>query len=315
MLTNKKISVVVTCYNEAGNIMPMYERLVRTLTPLTPLFEIIYTDNASTDGSEDIFRTLVTRDPRVKVIFFSRNFGSSQYGYTAGTDYATGDAIVWVDGDQQDPPELIGEFIKKWLEGYQVVYGVRAKRRGSFLRGAAYKAFYRIFQKFSYIPVPVDAGDFGLIDNRVANVLRSMPERDRFLRGLRAWAGFKSTGVPYTRDVRHAGVSAESWGKNFWWARKAIFSFSYGPLEWLSFIAIFSIGFSLLGVLWQLYAFFVLHATPKGFMSIILLIFFFGSLQLLGIAIIGEYIGHIFEEVKRRPRYIIRETLDTEKKF
>lgn len=313
-LIDKKISVVVTCYNEAGNILPMYERLTKVLEGLVTRYEIIFTDNASTDNSEEIWRKLARKDPRVKVIFFSRNFGSSQVGLTAGTRYASGDAVVWIDGDQQDPPELISEFVKKWLEGYQVVYGTRSRRRGgNLVRRVAYKIFYRVFQKFAYVKIPLDAGDFCLIDRRVADVLNAMPERDRYMRGLRAWVGFRGAGVPYVRDARYAGTSSESWEKNFYWARKAIFSFSYRPLEWLSYIAIFAVGLSLVGVLWQLFAFFALHATPQGFISIILLIFFLGSLQLLGIAVIGEYVGRIFEEVKQRPSHVIREVLDKEK--
>lgn len=311
MLTNKKISVVAGCYNESENILPLYERLVKAFSDITPNFEIIFADNASTDNSEEIFRTLATKDRRVKVILFSRNFGSSQVGLTAGTVEATGDAVVWMDGDQQDPPELIGEFVKKWLDGYQVVYGVRSTRRGgSFLRRTAYKFFYRIFRKFAYINIPVDAGDFGLIDKRVADVLRSMPERDRYLRGLRAWAGFRSIGIPYVRDVRYGGVSSENWMKNVYWARKAIFSFSYKPLEWVLFFAFGVVGVSFLFILWQLFAFFVLDLTPKGFTTVIILILFLGGVQLLSLAVIGEYVGRIFEEVKQRPIYIIRETLN-----
>lgn len=314
-LTDKKISVVVTCYNEAGNIRPMYDRLVAALSKTTSSFEIIYTDNASSDNSEEIFRQLAASDPRVKVIFFSRNFGNSQFGLTAGTANATGDAVVWIDGDQQDQPELIPEFTQKWLEGYQVVYGVRTRRRGgSLARGLAYRAFYRLFRQMAYVAVPVDAGDFCLIDRRVADVLNSMPERDRYLRGLRAWAGFRSAGVSYVRDDRFAGKSSESWAKNIWWAKKAIFSFSYRPLEWVSYMALFVIGLTFIGVLWQLFAFFVLHATPGGFISIILLVFFLGGVQLLSLAVIGEYVGRIFEEVKQRPQYIIKEFLNKEKK-
>ncbi|OGZ08782.1 MAG: hypothetical protein A3D65_03215 [Candidatus Lloydbacteria bacterium RIFCSPHIGHO2_02_FULL_50_13] len=314
-LTNKKISVVVTCYNEAGNIQAMYDRLTAVLSKVTPYFEIIYTDNASTDNSEEIFRKLAAGDPRVKVIFFSRNFGSSQFGLAAGTREAKGDAVVWIDGDQQDQPELILEFAKKWLDGYQVVYGVRIGRRGgSFMRRLAYKAFYRVFRHMAYVEVPVDAGDFCLIDRKVVDVLNAMPERDRYHRGLRAWAGFRSTGVPYVRDDRFAGESSESWTKNIWWAKKAVFSFSYRPLEWLSYIALFVIGLTFLGVLWQLFAFFVLHATPGGFISIILLVFFLGGIQLFSLAVIGEYVGRIFEEVKQRPLYIIKEFLNEEKK-
>ncbi|MFA5129322.1 MAG: glycosyltransferase family 2 protein [Patescibacteria group bacterium] len=313
MLTDKKLSVIVACYNEAGNILAMHRRITAALEHITPNFEIIFSDNASTDDSESILRKLANDDHHVKVLFLSRNFGSSQFGYTAGTDYATGDAIVWIDGDQQDPPEMIADFVKQWLDGYEVAYGVRVKRKGNILRRAAYKLFYRIFRQLSYVPVPLDAGDFGLMDRRVADVLRSMPERDRFLRGLRAWIGFRSTGLPYVRDERHAGLSSESWRKNFSWARKAIISFSYKPLELLSNIAIIAISLSFLGILWQLYAFFILHATPQGLISSLLLIFFFGSVQLFAIAIVGEYVGKIFEEVKQRPKYVIRETLDHEK--
>jgi len=311
MLTDKKISVVAGCYNESENIGPLYRRLVKALSEITSHFEIIFADNASTDNSEAVLRKLAGEDPRVKVLFFSRNFGSSQSGLTAGTELATGDAIVWIDGDQQDPPELIREFVKKWLEGYHIVYGVRNTRKGGgLLKRAAYKFFYRILRRFAYIDIPVDAGDFGLIDRRIADILRNMPERDRYLRGLRAWVGFRSVGIPYVRDVRHGGVSSETWLKNIYWARKAIFSFSYKPLEWVLFFSFSVVALSFVLIVWIIAAYFLLGTTPKGLTTVIILILFLGGIQLLSIAVIGEYVGRIFEEVKGRPTYVIREILN-----
>ncbi|MEK9166377.1 MAG: glycosyltransferase family 2 protein, partial [Patescibacteria group bacterium] len=177
-MINKKISVVVPCYKESANVLQLYERLKNVLTEHVSDWEIIFVDNASPDNSEEVFRSLAHEDSRVSVIFFSRNFGHSQYGYTAGTDYASGDAVVWIDGDLQDPPELISEFIKKWREGYDVVYGIRTRRKGSFLLRSAYKLFYRLFKKISYLDIPLDAGDFSLMDRKVADIIKAMPERD-----------------------------------------------------------------------------------------------------------------------------------------
>lgn len=310
MRTDKKISVVAACYNEAENIQPLYERITRALQNITSDYEIIFGDNASTDGSERIFEDIASKDHRVSVLFMSRNFGSSQPSFTAGSEYATGDAVIWMDGDLQDPPELIEAFVKKWLEGYEIVYGVRNRRKGSALRKLGYKIFYRVFKWFSYVDIPLDSGDFCLIDRKAIAVLNAMPERDRFLRGLRAWLGFRHIGVSYARDNREHGASRYNIFNYLFWTKRAIVSFSYLPLQFISYLAIFIVGFSFLFILWMLFSFFFFQNTPKGFTTVIVLMLFLGGIQLLSLAVIGEYVGRIFEEVKGRPKYILRNILN-----
>lgn len=308
-MLNKKISVVIPCYREAANIRALYERLKKTLNANTADWEIIFADNNSPDNSEEIFRALAAEDKRVKVIFFSRNFGNSQYGYAAGTEYASGDAVVWIDGDLQDPPELIPELIKKWQEGCDVVYGVRERRRGSLLLRGAYKLFYRLFKKMSYLDIPLDAGDFSLIDRKVVDVINAMPERDRYMRGLRTWAGFRSIGIPYTRSLRGGGVTSNNWRRNIWWAKKAIFSFSYAPLELIFYLSLGVFLLTVAAIVIYIIAYFI-NPGPRGFTTILLAVLFLGSCQLLALSVIAEYIGKIFEETKRRPKYIVREILN-----
>ena len=230
MLTDKKISAIVICYNDEPAIPVMYERLTKTLKKVTSDYEIIYVNDASPDNAEAVLKDLAARDPLVTVINHSRNF-SAQNAFISGMTQSLGDAVVLLDGDLQDPPEMIEDFVKKWLEGYDVVYGVRVKREASRFMQLMYKFFYRLFKKLAYIKVPLDAGDFSLIDRKVVNVLISMPERDMFLRGLRAWTGFKQTGVNYIRPERMFGRTTNNLLSNIRWAKKGIFSFSYLPLE------------------------------------------------------------------------------------
>lgn len=313
-ILNKKISVVIPCYNESENIQELYSRLVVTLENVISDFEIIFIDNKSTDSSEDIFRNLAAKDKRVVVLFFSRNFGNSQYGYSAGTEYATGDAVIWMEGDLQDPPEVIPHFIQKWQEGYDVVYGVRPKAAGSRFMKLARRVFYRLFEKLSYLDIPRDAGDFSLIDRRVVNILNAMPERSRFVRGLRAWAGFRHTGIMYERNERKRGVTSNpSFRRNVWWAKKFIFSFSHAPIEFISSAAF-----------WVVICFVLVTAVVLGklfygtlsFWTGIISIasFAVGTVIMVSLSILAETLGIIFEEVKQRPKYIISETLNHQKK-
>jgi dolichol-phosphate mannosyltransferase len=210
-----------------------------------------------------------------------------------------------MDGDLQDPPEIIPAFYEKWMEGYDVVYGVRVQREMKPHIHFFYKTFYKIFQGLSYIPIPRDAGDFSMIDRKVVKELVDLPETEQFLRGLRAWVGFKQTGVPYVRPERMFGVSTNNWTKNIWWAKKAIFSFSFAPLELMSYAGFTLTGLSILGIIWQILAkLFFFPETPQGISTVIVLIVFFGGLTILGISFLGEYITKIFEETKKRPKYI-----------
>lgn len=312
-LTNKKISVVVVCYKDELNIEALYTRLTKVMKETTPNYEIIYVNDASPDNSEFILRELALKDNRLTVINHSRNFGA-QAGFTSGMVQSLGDAVILMDGDLQDPPELIPEFVKKWLGGYKVVYGTRKKREASMgkLKEWFYHQFYLLFNKTSYVRMPVDAGDFSLMDRIVVDYINSLPERDRFIRGLRAWVGFKNTGIPYIRPERYdrrKSVSTKGFLSAFRWARKAIFSFSYKPLEWITYLALFTTGLAFLGIIYYIIFHFIIGA-PQGFATLIVTLLFFAAVQLLTLSIIGEYIGKIFEEVKARPRYIISEIIN-----
>lgn len=313
MLTDKLVSAVVVCYGDEGNIRALYERLVKALSGITKHWEIIYVNDASPDNSETILQELAAKEPRLTVMNQSRNFGA-QAAFTAGMVQAQGDAVVLMDGDLQDPPELIEQFVQKWLQGYQVVYGVRRKRERSMgkVKEWMYHQFYVWFDKTAYISVPRDAGEFSLLDRVVVDHMNAMPERDRFLRGLRAWVGYRSCGIPYVRPERYDGrpsVSTKGLLSAFRWARKAIFSFSYKPLEWVTYLAVLATFFAVVGII--VYgAFFFFSGAPRGFSTVYILILFFAAIQLLTLAIMGEYIGRIFEEVKGRPRYITRDIVN-----
>jgi dolichol-phosphate mannosyltransferase len=224
---------------------------------------------------------------------------------------ATGDAVILLDGDLQDPPELIEPFFQKWQEGYDVVYGVRVKRKATLFLQFAYKAFYRLFRAAAYVPIPLDAGDFSLLDRRVVNALDRMPETNRFLRGLRTWVGFRQTGVPYVRPERMFGRTTNSLIKNLGWARKAIFSFSYAPLDLIAFLAIVMVGLSLIYIVVQLAVrIFAPQLVPSGFTTLIILMLLMGGIQLLCLSIIGSYLAHIYDEVKHRPPFLVESILN-----
>jgi len=305
----KRLSAVIACYRDGPAVLPMYERLTRAVEGLGLDLEIVFVNDASPDDAEKILTELAARDPRVVVVNHTRNFGS-QAAFTSGMHICTGDAVVLMDGDLQDPPELIPQLWAKWLEGHDVVYGVRVKRKAPLLMQAAYKAFYRLFRKMSYVDVPRDAGDFSLMDRKVVDALNAMPERDRFLRGLRAWVGFRQTGVPYVRPERMFGRTTNSLLKNLAWARKGIFSFSYQPLELISYLAVLVTAASLLAVAYYLVRYLVLHDAPRGFTTLLLAVLFLGGLQLFCLAIIGDYLGRVFEEVKGRPLYLVKSVLN-----
>jgi len=289
----------------------MYERLKAVFEKLGVGYEIIFVNDASPDNAGEILAELATRDKRVTVVNHARNFGS-QSAFTSGMRIATGDAVVLLDGDLQDPPELIESFVAEWHAGYDVIYGKRVRRETSRPMRFLYKLFYRVFQKMSYMPLPLDAGDFSLLDRRVVEALNALPECNRFLRGLRAWVGFRQTGVPYVRPERPFGRSTNSLIRNLGWARKAIFSFSYAPLDFITWLALGTVGLSLVAIVTQ--ASLRVAApdlVPKGFTTLILVILFFGGIQLLCLAIIGSYLAHIYDEVKRRPPYVVSSVINS----
>ncbi len=302
----KKISAIIACYNDASAIPIMYRRLVKVFRSLKVRYEIIFVNDGSPDNSEEVIAKIVARDEHVIGVNHARNF-SSQMAFTSGMNVASGDAVILFDGDLQDPPELIPDFFKKWQAGYDVVYGIRVKREAPLWMQLCYKLFYRVFHKISYIRIPVDAGDFSLMDRRVVEALKLLPERDRFIRGLRAWVGFKQTGVPYVRPERMFGQTTNSLWKNFQWAIKGIFSFSYVPLQMITSVAFLAFIFSLVLIVYQVLVRLLWpDIAPKGITTVIVVVLFFGSVQLLSLSIIGEYVAKIFEEVKQRPQYVVK---------
>lgn len=306
----KKISAVIACYMDEKAIPIMHERLMKVFKKVGVDYEIIFVNDGSPDNTEEVLNNLVKKEKNIIVINHSRNF-SSQMAFTSGMDIATGDAVVLLDGDLQDPPELIEKMYKKWQEGFEVVYGERIKREAPFYMSFFYRFFYRVFRKMSYIKMPLDAGDFSLMDKKVIEALRKFPERDRFIRGLRAWVGFKQIGIPYKRPERMFGKTTNNFVGNVRWARKGIFSFSYAPLEWVSYIAGIVTIISAFAIIFYVVLFFF-YGAPQGFLTTLTIILFLGSVQLLALSIIGEYVAKIFEEVKQRPKYIIKNVLKSE---
>jgi polyisoprenyl-phosphate glycosyltransferase len=300
------VSAVIACYKDGQAIPVMAERLERMFTTLGIDYEIIFVNDGSPDDSEEVIRRLNAANPNVLGITHSRNFGS-QAAFRSGMQLASKNAVVLMDGDLQDPPELIPEFVAKWREGFDVVYGVRVKREAAWYMQIAYKAFYRVFDYFSSVPIPHDAGDFSLIDRRVVQWLLTCEERDLFMRGLRAYVGFRQAGVPYKRPERMFGRSTNNMLKNFGWAKKGILSFSRTPLDLLTFSGIALVLLSVvLGAVQLAGRLFFPQLAPHGITTVVLLIIFFGSFTIFAISLVGEYIAKIFEEVKARPTYIRR---------
>jgi glycosyltransferase involved in cell wall biosynthesis len=305
-----RISAVIACYRDAPAVPIMHERLTAVFNSLDVDYEIIFVNDGSPDNAREVLAELAKTDPHVVVINHARAFGS-QSAFTSGLRLATGDAAVLLDGDLQDPPELIAEFYEKWKEGYDVVYGERIDREAPRTMRFAYKTFYRVFRKLSYVQVPLDAGDFSLLDRRVVNVLNDLPETNRFLRGLRAWVGYKQIGVPYRRPERMFGTTTNSLLKNLGWARRAIVSFSYAPLDAIMWIALATVVVSFVAATVQiLLRIFDPSSVSRGITTIIVLVLFLGGIQLLCLSIIGSYLAHIYEEVKRRPPYVVESVLN-----
>lgn len=303
MLTDRRIAIVVACYNDAGSVAEMLKRIHAVMREVTAHYEIVYVNDASPDNASQVLEEHFAKDKRLTVVTHARNFGS-QNAFTSGIANSKSDAVILMDGDLQDPPEMVPQLVRKWLEGFDVVYGVRQRRQaGVFLQGA-YKIFYRLYRNLSYVDVPLDAGDFSIMDRKVADILAQMPERDRFLRGLRAWVGFKQTGIPYTREARFSGTSTNSFWDNVRWAKKGIFSLSFKPLEWISYVAGLSMILSAVAIIFYL-NFYFRYGAPPGFLTLLVAVLFLGSVQLLCFSIIAEYLGRVFEEVKGRPKYIV----------
>lgn len=302
-------SLVIPIYNEEENIQEMYRRLTHLMTQLDGDVEVILVDDGSQDRSLTMIRELYDHDGRIRYLSLARNFGH-QVAVTAGLNFVQGQAIIVMDADLQDPPELILSMIDKWHEGYQVVYAQRISRQQEslFKRLTAY-LFYRLLQRLSKVKMPVDTGDFCLIDKQVVDILNAMPERNRYIRGLRAWVGFKQTSVLFERSPRYAGKVKYTFSKSFSLAIDGIISFSTVPLRLATYLGIISATIALIMILLVLYwRIFAPVSQLIGYSLITIAIFFLGSVQLICIGILGEYIGRIYEEVKARPLYTLKET-------
>jgi glycosyltransferase involved in cell wall biosynthesis len=304
------LSIVVPCYNEAAVLPEFHRRVVAVLEQCADTsFEIVYTDDGSHDQTPNLLRQLQASDARVRVVTLSRNFGH-QIALSAGLGHASGEAVVIIDADLQDPPEVIPEMIARWRDGYQVVYGLRAGRAGEtvFKRWTA-KGFYRLINKLSAIEIPLDVGDFRLLDRKVVDVLLAMPERDRFVRGMISWIGFRQVAVIYDRAPRVAGESKYPLVKMLRFAVDSVISFSFVPLRlaiWLGFGAIAA---SFAGIVYALVIRFYTTTWVRGWDSIFTAVLFLGGVQLITLGIVGEYVGRIYAEVKLRPLYVVSERL------
>jgi len=306
------ISIVVPCYNEEQTLSCLFERLDQAAQSWDMDYEVICVDDGSSDGTFELLKRQRAVNPRWKCIALARNFGH-QTAVSAGLLHCSGAAVAVLDADLQDPPEELHRFIAKWREGFEVVYAVRQKRKENVFKRLCYWAFYRLMARIVPFDLPLDSGDFCLMDRRVVAVLNSMPERQRFVRGLRAWAGFRQIGIPYERQARVAGTSKYSMTKLFKLAWDGIFSFSAMPLRLASYIGLTVSLLSLLGIVFTLaqrifstwFARVGLAPVP-GFATIVISILFLGGVQLVCLGIVGEYIGRIYDEVKRRPHWTIR---------
>lgn len=300
----RSISAVIACYKDNQAIPFMHRRLTETFKKLDVDYEIIFVNDGSPDNSAEVIKEISASDPRVIGITHSRNFGS-QMAFRSGMELSTKDAVVLLDGDLQDPPELIESFYEKWDAGYDVVYGQRIKREMPWYWGLMYKLFYRIFATFSYVTIPLDAGDFSLMDRRVVDWLLKCPERDLFMRGLRAYVGFKQIGVGYIRPERMFGVTTNSFAKNLDWAKKGIFSFSNTPLTILTTIGVITLGLSIIiAIVVGMLRIFYPDIAPRGVTTVLILLLIFGSFNIFAVGLVGEYVAKIMTEVKGRPRLI-----------
>jgi glycosyltransferase involved in cell wall biosynthesis len=304
------LSVVVPVFNEEETLRELHGRLSGALPPVE-VWEVILVDDGSSDGSWPLMRELSAVDPRLRLVRLSRNFGH-QAAITAGLEAARGDAVVVIDADLQDPPELIPELVSRWRDGYDVVYAVRAERIGENpVRLFAISLFYKLFRRISGGDIPANVGDFRLVSRRVVDALMAMPERARFLRGMTSWVGFKQTGVEYRRDPRYAGASKYPPRKLVRLALDGIVSFSTIPIKLVAWLGFTLVLFCLVVLSWTLYTRFFTHSAPQGWTSLLVVVLLLGGVQLLSLGIIGQYVARIFDEVKQRPLYLVTETVET----
>lgn len=300
-----RLSLAIPLHNEEAVLPELLSRLEKTLAVIEgESHEVVFVDDGSTDATATLLEEAARRDPRFVVLVLSRNFGH-QAALTAALDHVSGDAVVLMDGDLQDRPEAIPLFLAKYHQGYDVIYARRVSRKESFWLRASYKAFYRALNRISRTSLPVDAGDFGLISRRVVNDLRQLRESHRYLRGLRGWVGYRQIGIEIERDQRFASEPKYNLRRLFSLALDGIFSFSSVPIRAAGIFGVGALVLSVFYTLYTLYTKFVLHTAPQGFAAIIVLVTFLAGIHLIFLSVIGEYVGRVYEEVKRRPLYLV----------
>ena len=304
-----ELSIVIPLFNEEENLPELARRLGALIESVDYPTEVVFVNDGSSDRTMELLRAQIECQPAFRVIDFSRNFGHQAAMY-AGLKRAAGRAVVLMDGDLQDPPEIVPQLVERWREGYEVVHAIRRKRKEGILKRMAYAVYYRLLKTAAYIPVTVDSGDFSLMDRRVVDLIRSMPERNKFLRGLRSWVGFRQTELEYERDARYAGTPKYTVSKLFRLALDGMVSYSFVPLR-ISYAFGFIVagGSFILGFGYLFARIFGNRPIPQGFTTLAILILFLGGIQLLAVGMLGEYIGRIYDEVKRRPEYVERELL------
>ena len=306
-MSNPTFTIIAPIYNELENIPELYPRLREVMDRTGEPWELILVDDGSSDGSTEVIRKLAENDQRVRPVIFARNFGH-QIAVTAGVDYSRGDAVIIIDADLQDPPEVILDLIDKWREGYEVVYAVREERQGeSWFKRITASIFYRTIFRITDVDIPLDAGDFRLMDKKVITVMQGMREKHRFLRGMSAWVGFRQVGVPYKRQPRYAGETKYPLSQMIKLALNAVTSFSYFPLQLATYLGFIAAGVSVLGILVVAILRLTTGSALLGQATTLIIVLFLGGVQLISLGIIGEYIGRVYDEMKNRPLYIVAE--------
>lgn len=306
-MSQPTFSIVAPNFNESQTIPEFYRRVCATMDALGEPWELVWVDDGSTDDSADKIRLIATQDPRVRKVIFARNFGH-QIAVTAGLDYSRGQAVIIMDSDLQDPPEVIPELIAKWREGFEVVYAIRTEREGeTWFKLFTASLFYRLIYRITDVKIPLDTGDFRLLDRKVVNVLNQMRERHRFLRGMSVWVGFRQTGVPYRRAARYAGETKYPLKKMIKFASDAITGFSYFPLQLATYLGFFCASLSILAIPVVIALRLAGSQAFFGQASTLIATLFLGGVQLISLGILGEYIGRLYDQVKGRPLYIVRE--------
>jgi len=307
-MSKPRFTIIAPIYNELENIPELYPRIRDVMKQLGEPWELILVDDGSTDGSTEAIRKLAANDQRVRPVIFARNFGH-QIAVSAGIDYSRGDAVVIIDADLQDPPEIILDLVEKWQEGYEVVYAVREEREGEtwFKKNTA-AMFYRLIHAITNVNIPLDTGDFRLMDKKIVSVLKAMREKHRFLRGMSAWVGFKQVGVSYKRKPRYAGESKYPLKKMIQFALNAITGFSYFPLQLATYLGFIAAGLSVIAIPIVAILRLLTGTALEGQATTLIIVLFLGGVQLISLGIIGEYIGRIYDETKDRPLYVVAES-------